>query len=109
MAGGLNFVPGDIIEAYFVNENGVGGKVRPCLILQVDNNISIALALKVTKKARHNRVPLYNWRLSGLVYPSHAQYDNAQAIPLTGKEKLIGKAHPSDFKRVVDHFHSSHP
>ena len=99
--------PGEIWLAYLhFSDRPDIGKVRPVLIVGVQEDAPLAVVLKVTSKNPEDgrrSVPLAGWESCGLRKPSYVRVD--QIFELT-PESLLGKAplgtlEPADFSAVL--------
>jgi mRNA-degrading endonuclease toxin of MazEF toxin-antitoxin module len=108
--------PGDIYNLYIrFKHPAQGGKVRPALVMSVQQGQALVVVVKITgsKPTRHfpNRIPLLNWRShsTGLIKPSYAEIDTLTVInPYTTASTYRGLLHPTDFNRVLIAFRRFH-
>ncbi len=93
--------------------DGQGEKERPVIIVAVDEDIFIAISLKITKtgvdpKKRRlwdrYKVPVLNWRKAGLTHPSFVECSRIIRIDANALVEYIGEMHEYDFQRVYDEF-----
>jgi hypothetical protein len=103
--------PGDIYSVFFKYEDRSGGKTRPVLIVDVENDIALGVAIKITSKGPKNpptphdayRIPIKHWKEAGLNKESWARCEKFKAFPLSAfkEERKIGEMHSDDFDSIL--------
>lgn len=96
-------------------------KNRPVLLLEEDEN-NILLLISTTTKERNNplkwydfyKIPIQNWRKTGLQWASWCRGKRLIRLPRTEVESLvkqsdyIGTMHPEDFNFIIDELNRIH-
>ncbi|PPA70164.1 type II toxin-antitoxin system PemK/MazF family toxin [Jeotgalibacillus proteolyticus] len=103
---------GAIIDTYMeygggrIDNYGRAGKNRPALVLSVDKNIMVLLAVKITGSGPtedfKNRIEIKEWGRAGLSKKSYADLD--EVLPITGdfsKLKVTGRLMTGDFRKIL--------
>jgi hypothetical protein len=111
----MSVKPGDIYDVYFGFEEKPGGKFRPVLIVEVENDIAAGVAIKITSKGPKepptvhdtHRIKIEHLEGTGLTKPSWARCEKYRSFPLNAfrPENKRGTMHPDDFKKIYDEYH----
>lgn len=96
-------------------------KSRPVILLEEDEN-NLLLLVSTTSKERNNplkwydyyKIPINNWRKTGLPKASWVRGKRLIRLPRTQIESVvkqsdyIGKLHPTDFNYIIDELNRIH-
>ncbi|KEZ49267.1 hypothetical protein AZ46_0214485 [Metabacillus indicus LMG 22858] len=98
--------PGEIYDIVFpFDPPDHGYKLRPALILKVDNGQALAVAIKITgtgpKPQFPHRIPITFWNYANLSKMSYAQIDSQTLLNIQHLPAFRGNMHPSDLNRVL--------
>lgn len=81
-------------------------KIRPCVILDVDDDTLEVLSIKVTTHEPRDEydVPIFKWSEANLIEPSFARVSKVELLKKEAFIKKLGELDIIDFKNIVNKF-----